>query len=430
VPPGKREQIPANKKRSRANGTDGAMAKARHQVEWQLAALQTIQRVALGLSSDAGLKPLLHKVLRGALDLMQAEAGSLLLHDPNTDQLRFAVTEGGAQQALEGRAMPSGRGIAGWVFTHSESLIVNHADRDERFYDEFDRSLGFETVSLVGVPLIITGRKIGVLEVVNKLSSEPFTRDDVMVLNVLAAQSSIAIENARLYQHLWSERNRILAVEEEVRRELARDMHDGPAQLVSALVMNVRFVQTLLDEGAQDMAKQELTSMEDLATRALKQMRELLFNQRPLVLETQGLIPALETYIERLKTTQNMDIAVHVEGEPVQLPGKADRTVFSIVVEAVGNARKHAPGARVRMNVAHQAERLLIEVTDDGPGFDIARIRSTYDQRGSLGLLNMTERAQQIGGILKIESTPGTGTRVSLDVPLDAQPALLAQLAV
>jgi len=81
-------------------------------------------------------------------------------------------------------------------------------------------------------------------------------------------------------------------------------MHDGPAQLVSALVMNVRFVQTLLDEDALDMAKQELTSMEDLATRALKQMRELLFNQRPLVLETQGLIPALETYVARLKADQ------------------------------------------------------------------------------------------------------------------------------
>ena len=114
----------------------------------------------------------------------------------------------------------------------------------------------------------------------------------------------------------------------------------------------------------------------------------------------------------------------------MQLPGKADRTVFSIVVEAVGNARKHAPGARVRMNVAQQAERLLIEVTDDGPGFDIARVRSTYDQRGSLGLLNMTERAQQLGGILKIESIPGTGTRVSLDVPLDARPHMLAHLPV
>ena len=309
--------------------------------------------------------------------------------------------------------MPCERGIAGWVFTHGEPLIVNQTDRDERYYDEFDKSLGFDTTNLVCVPLISTGKKIGVLEVLNKRSRETFTREDVAVLSVLAAQSSIAIENARLYQNLWSERNRILAVEEEVRRELARDMHDGPAQLVSALVMNVRFVQTLLDEGAQHMAKQELTSMEDLATRALKQMRELLFNQRPLVLENQGLIPALETYAERLKTTQNLDIVMKVEGESVQLPGTADRTVFSIVVEAVGNARKHAPGARVRMNVTREADRLSIEVADDGPGFDIARVRATYDQRGSLGLLNMTERAQQIGSILKIESTLGVGTRVS-----------------
>jgi len=87
----------------RANGAAGEIAQAKQKVEWQLAALQTIQRVALGLSSEAGLKPLLHKVLRGALDLMQAEAGALLLHDLETDQLRFAVSEGGAHEALEGR---------------------------------------------------------------------------------------------------------------------------------------------------------------------------------------------------------------------------------------------------------------------------------------------------------------------------------------
>jgi signal transduction histidine kinase len=429
-----RTQSPLNKKRpqvkARVTGATGEVAQARRQVETQLAALQTIQRVAQSLNSEVGLEPLLHKVLHGAIALTQASAGSLLLHDPNTDQLRFAVSEGGGQQALEGREMPSQRGIAGWVFTHGEPLIINDAGRDERFDNTIDKSLGFETVNLVGVPLMISGKKIGVLEVLNKHSGGPFTRGDLEVLNVLAAQSSIAIENARLYQHLWSERNRTLAVEEDVRRELARDMHDGPAQLVSALVMNVRFVQALLDEGTLDMAKQELTSMEDLATRALKQMRELLFNQRPLVLETQGLIPAIETYIERLKATQGLDIAVQVDSGPVRLPGKADRTVFSIVMEAVGNARKHAPGARVRVNVTQRPDHLLIEVADEGPGFDMARVRSTYDQRGSLGLLNMSERAQQIGSVLKIVSTPGTGTSVTLDVPLDARLRTLAQLPV
>jgi signal transduction histidine kinase len=406
------------------------LVQLQQQVEKQLAALQTIQRVAQSLGSEVSLEPLLHKVLRGALDLMQAGAGSLLLHDSNTDQLRFAVSEGGGQKALEGREMPNQRGIADWCFTHGKPLIVNDAGHDTRFYVGTDKSLGLETVDLLAVPLSITGKKIGVLEVINKNTGEPFTQEDVDVLNVLAAQSSIAIENARLYQHLWSERNRILGVEEEVRRELARDMHDGPAQLISALVMNVRFAQALLGEGTLDMAKHELTSMEDLATRALKQIRELLFNQRPLVLETQGLIPAITTYVERLKTTQGMDIEADVDCGPVQLPGRADRTVFSILVEAVGNARKHAPGARVRLKVAQKDERLFIEIADDGPGFDVARVRSTYDQRGSLGMLNMSERAQQIGSVLKIESTPGTGTRVLLDVPLDARPRTLAQLPV
>ena len=144
------------KKRPRANGAGDEMAQARQQIEWQHSALQTIQRVALGLSSEAGLQPLLHKVVRGALDLMDAEAGSLLLLDPNTKQLQLTVSEGGAQEARAGRAVPCERGIAGWVFTHGEPLIVNQTDRDERFYDEFDKSLGFDTTNLVCVPLIST----------------------------------------------------------------------------------------------------------------------------------------------------------------------------------------------------------------------------------------------------------------------------------
>ena len=151
---------------------------------------------------------------------------------------------------------------------------------------------GFQTTSLIALPLIIAGKKIGVLEVLNKRNGGPFINAEANLLTVLAAQSAIAIENARLYHDLWSERNRILTVEEEVRRELAREVHDGPAQLISALVMNVRFVKTLLEEKSYDMMPQEMSSMEELATRALRQMREMLFNQRPLVLETQGLMPA------------------------------------------------------------------------------------------------------------------------------------------
>lgn len=109
----------------------------------------------------------------------------------------------------------------------------------------------------------------------------------------------------------------------------------------------------------------------------------------------------------------------------MRLPGRGDRTVFSIVQESLGNARKHAPGAHVRIGVDRAGDQLIIKVADDGPGFDMAAVRSTYDKRGSLGLLNMSERAQQLGGSVEIDSAPGAGTRVTLSVPI-AQPAAAA----
>jgi signal transduction histidine kinase len=405
------------------------LQQARQQAEEQLAALRALQQIAHSLSSELNLERLLRKVLIAALDVMQGSAGSLLLHDPKSDSLRFEVIEGGGKDALEGRTMRSSEGIAGWVFTHGEPLIVNDVRQDERFFAGFDESSGFHTASLICVPLIITGKRIGVIEVLNKNSGEDFSESDLDVLNTLAVQSAVAIENARLYQNLWEERNRILAIEEEVRKELARDVHDGPAQLLSAMVMNIRFIQALLNDNTLDMAKQELVGLEELATRTLKQVRELLFNQRPVILETQGLFPAVDAYVKRLNESREMNVQLEVTCEQVTLPGKADRTVFSIIQEAVGNVKKHAPGATVQIRLERHDDQLDIKVIDNGPGFDVHRVQATYDQRGSLGLLNMSERAQQIGGILQIDSTIGKGTQVTLSVPIHTETRTLSPRA-
>ena len=385
--------------------------------EEQLGTFRELQRVAQSLSAELNFERLVRKVLSSALQLLHARAGALLLHEPLTDELRFQVVEG-SRDALEGRRIASSDGIAGWVFTHGEPLIADDLSTDRRLSEAFES--GRRGRSLAAAPLVIMGKKIGVLVALSDEASEHFKPADLDVLKALAVQSAVAIENSRLYRSLWEERNRILAVEEEVRKELAREVHDGPAQLLSAMVMNVRFVQTLLDEGELELLRTELVSLEELSERTLKMVRELLFNQRPLILETQGLFPALETYVKRMSEAREVKVSLELIGEPVRLPGRADRAIFSIVQEAVGNAKKHAPGADVRIRVESQDNRLWVRVIDSGAGFDVSRVQSTYDRRGSLGLLNMNERAQQIGGTLTIESAIGRGTTVTLSVPVDA----------
>lgn len=389
--------------------------------EERIAALQHLQEIARSLASELNLDPLLKRILRSAVDVMGAQGGSLLLVDQRTDELVFRVVEGGAGETLLKTRMPTTQGIAGWTFTQGEPVIVQDVHQDQRFYSRIDESLGHETSSLVSVPLVSKGEKLGVLQVLNKKSGEGFTPDDLDLLTTFAAQSATAIENARLYTELREERDRILAVEEEVRKELARDLHDGPAQLLSAVIMNLRFIAELL-ESEPEQGREELDFVEKLANRALRQVRGMIFDLRPVILETKGLVPAVESYVHRYQEEAGDGMLVELEVQSVQhrLDARAEGLAFAIIREAVSNAQKHARASKVSLSLHENEQGLEVRIQDDGQGFDVGQVEASYGDRGSLGLLNMKERAQAMSAQLRIESQAGQGTTVVLQIPPQA----------
>jgi signal transduction histidine kinase len=213
------------------------------------------------------------------------------------------------------------------------------------------------------------------------------------------------------------ERDRFLAVEAAIRHELARDLHDGPAQLLSAILMSVNFLRDAFERAPQE-APNELLQLEAVAQKALYQVRNLLFDLRPVILETQGLGPAIEAYVERLRMVEPFNIMLDVDSLTTRFPAKTESAIFGIVQEAVNNAKRHASPRNIWIE-ATQSERLLtLKVRDDGRGFDPSRVQSAYDQRGSFGLLNMRERAEIARGQIQIDSRPLRGTTVILTVPL------------
>jgi signal transduction histidine kinase len=207
-------------------------------------------------------------------------------------------------------------------------------------------------------------------------------------------------------------------MEEEVRRRLARDLHDGPAQLLASAVNNVEFLQKLAAREPEHVAR-ELGSLRPLLEKALRQVRTLLFDLRPVILETQGLVPALESYVEQQQALNRLTYHLEVYHFAGRLAPAAERAIFAIVQEAVGNVRKHAWAENVWIAVAEREGQLLVGVRDDGLGFDAASLRAEYDQRGSLGMLNMRERAREIDGRLALRSQPGKGTSITLMVSLE-----------
>jgi len=397
-----------------------ALKKQEQLLTQRLTGMRVLHHIARVLNSELNLERLLRMIMQSAVEVMDASAGSLLLHDPLSGELVFTVTEGEGADALQGCRMKQDLGLAGWVFTHHEPLVVNDVRGDPRFYPGIDETFGYWTTSLICAPMMSKGRCIGVIEVLNKRSGEEFTIEEKDILVTLAAQSAIAIENARLYQHLREERDRIVALEEELRRELARDLHDGPAQLLAAIIMNTRFVRELMARDPQ-RGLDELRALEEVAARALYQVRTMLFDLRPVILETQGLVPALQSYIARLGESEGLQVQLRVEGLNYRLDSKLETAIFAIVQEAVNNIRKHAAATQVHITLAVEGGRELVAtISDNGRGFDVLEMERTYDQRGSLGLLNMLERAERIEGRLTVHSQVGQGTIVTLRVPLKA----------
>jgi signal transduction histidine kinase len=251
-----------------------------------------------------------------------------------------------------------------------------------------------------------------------------FTPDRRETIDILGSQAVIAIQNARLYQDLVDERNRMIDVQEETRNKLARDLHDGPTQSVSAIAMRINLVQRLLEKDPKAVAP-ELDRIEELARRTTKEIRHMLFTLRPLVLESQGLVAALQAMADKVKETYSQNVSIQVDEDILKNMdvGKVG-VVFYIVEEAVTNARKHAKAAHIRVRLQpYNKEIALLEIEDDGAGFDVAAVMRAYDQRGSLGMVNLRERTELVNGVLNLQSAPGKGTRVQVYIPLTEEAA-------
>ena len=182
--------------------------------------------------------------------------------------------------------------------------------------------------------------------------------------------------------------------------------------------MRVNFIRSLLERDPEQ-AQDELDKVEQLARDTSKEIRGMLFTLRPLVLETEGLAAAIETVINRIEETDGLPIRMLGEDAAELLDEKAQSVVFSIVEEALGNARKYSEATQVQVRFWREGDLFVAQIEDNGVGFDVESVNDNYSSRGSLGLVNMHERAERVDGSVRIESQSGKGTRVTLVVPLD-----------
>jgi signal transduction histidine kinase len=312
---------------------------------------------------------------------------------------------------------PAKEGVLAKVIEGGEPLVTGNLSTDP----ELSRVVGLAQCNSVYCLPMRSGYNIYGAMIFGHITPGYFNRERCDILGIVGRQAIIAIQNARLYQDLADEKERMVEIQEETRKKLARDLHDGPTQSIAAIAMRVSLARRMIERDPV-AALDELAKIEDLARRTTKEIRHMLFTLRPLVLESQGLTAALQANAEKMKETYNQDISIQVDEKLVSLieMGKSG-VIFYIVEEALNNARKHAKASliKVRLNpLPKHSEIAFLEISDNGVGFDVAEMNKSYDKRGSLGMVNLRERTELVNGVLNIQSELGKGTQVQVFIPL------------
>ncbi len=390
---------------------------------------QEIERLRIVLSMATAINSTLNyeRVLKMALDIAtQAFASSeaeqariksaVLLFEK--DRLRVASARGLSHSDWR-QTMPAQQGILADSLNHAQIRVCQNPPQDP----ELRYLTAFHLVqNVVCVPLAI-GLKVYGLMLFGHPQPNYFEGDRLQLLETIAHQAMVALQNARLYRELEEEKERIMEIQDDARKKLARDLHDGPTQAIAAIAMRVNFARRLMERDS-DATAEELFKIETLARQTTKEIRQMLFTLRPLILESQGLKAALGQLA--VKVADAHDQVVMVEAEPDVEKGidpNKQGTIFAVAEEAINNARKHAQAETIWVRLKRHGNMFLLEVEDDGIGFNLGSIDSGYENRGSLGLVNMRERADLINALLEMESKPGRGTKVTLAVPLTSDAA-------
>ncbi len=317
------------------------------------------------------------------------------------DELVFKADSAATVDCHTLRLRVDGPGITAWVARTGEAVIAPDVRADPRYVHV---SAAGKAVSELAVPLRARESVIGVLDVG---SDQPnaFDASDLLVLQSLAYQAAVAIENARLYEQAQQ-----LAVFDE-RNRLARDLHDSVTQAVYSVTLYAEAASRLLTAGRVEMATEHLRELRTTAQQALREMRSLIFELRPPVLEKEGLVAALQARLEAVEGRAGVATDFKVEGTAA-LPVDVENALYRIAQEALNNALKHSQAHAVKLYLRRDECFVALEVSDDGAGFDSA----AGGERGGLGLTGMQERAVALGGRLIVKSAPGQGTSIRVEV--------------
>lgn len=374
--------------------------------------------IAASMTVDQPLSATLSSITKTAAAVTGAEACAVLIVDPERDEVVVFESHGlpaeygawVAESLRSGVRSPSRRAL------EAQRLTVVHGARDEGLGNPLYRPLHAylreaRWDDMVVVPLDSRGRTFGVIQYYHR-TVPALDDDDRAFLTAIADQAALAVANASLYAK--SERSAALVE----RQRLARELHDSVSQALFSMTLHARAAQRHLGgEEVNAPALAAVGKLTELTQGALAEMRALIFELRPGALSEEGLVAALSRQAAALAARESVPITVTGPPERPLLTADAEEHLYRIALEALNNAVKHASAGAISVEVEVVRDELSITVEDDGVGFD-----PSVTPAGHLGRSTMAERAATLGGVLTIDSRPGTGSRIRVAVRLPDLP--------
>ncbi len=367
--------------------------------------LALINKIESALSSSLELEEILNKTLALLMAHFKVEAGEIFLKEEDGETLRLVLHRGEAAEAFWTRnRFKIGEGMVGQAAKTLKPVISNHLDRDTQGTRQAVVEAGFKQIACI--PLTTHGEVVGVLTIATR-SRRTISQSELQLLVSVAAGAGTSIENARLHSNV-----RRLAVLEE-RERIGMDLHDGIIQSIYGVGLALENARSLMRENPDDAEDRLKKAMDDL-NHTIRDIRSYILDLRPRQLQGESLLEGLGRLISEFRQNTKIDVSLAAPKDLLSdLPQVHAMSLFHICQEALANIAKHAKATKVTIDVWTTTDRILLEISDNGEGFDLDKANKTVGH----GLANMLTRVQNVGGDVDITSALGEGTSILAWVP-------------
>jgi len=372
------------------------------EAEQRQAEIEALYRADEQLYRYLHLDQVLNALLDNALEIMDADKALLVVWDSEHITLKVNNSRNYQEATLNLLQFTPGEGWIGAVAVNGRTTVFEQKASNPVIPDLL---LDNESIhSSIQVPIQLETEIFGVMSVDYQQASQ-ITNEQLRLLEALAQRTALAIANAHLYA-----RSQELAAMQE-RNRIARDLHDSVSQSLFGATMFADSAQAQIDAGQVDLAAESITKVGNAARIALGEMRLLIYELRPPVLESEGLAAALVARLETVERRAGFQLELDIQ-EVEGLSLEEGQQVYSIAVETLNNILKHARAEKIRVSLDQEGSRYQLQIIDDGVGFEPEK---TFDS-GGIGIASMHERAALFGARLEIESNPGSGTQLVLSM--------------